>query len=131
MWKRLWIRTAAGLVLTTLTVLLFHYFAYPLVELPSAHEAALRMHVAAHLWNNSELLVRRIPEGLSVTLTSRGADGRVVRYRYEVSDTLVVTEVGISLAYPPPNAMNLLLALILGLLLFGFAVATWVVRRLN
>ncbi|MBT9175900.1 MAG: hypothetical protein DDT20_00202 [Firmicutes bacterium] len=129
MWKRMLVRTIIALLLTLSAVLFFDYLSFPTTELPPPHKTALRAHVASEVWEGSELLAHRISSGYAVTLTRRYADGRVVRYRYEVSDHLAVSELGKNVSYPPRNAVNLLLALTLGLLLSGYAALTWLKRR--
>ena len=129
MWKRMLVRTTFALLLTLSAVALFDYLSFPPTKLPAPHTAALRTHVASDAFEESELHARRVTRGYAVTLTRRYADGRVVNHRYEVNDSLAVAELGMSVSYPPRNAVNILLALILGLLLSGYAALTWVKRR--
>ncbi len=130
MWKRIFVRTVwLLLLLTLLVVLLFDFHSFRPTALPATHQAALIAHVTSEQWEGSEVLAQRVPSGYAVTLIRRFPDGQVARYRYEVSDQLAVTEIGVSVSYPPRNAVNLLLALTLGLLLSGYAVLTWVKKR--
>lgn len=129
MLRRLLVRTAFALLLALTVVLFFDYFSFPPTELPPQHTAVLRTRVTALVWETSEILTRRAHDGYAVTLTRRDADGRVVIYRYEVSDRLDIAELGMSVSYPLRNAVNLLLALTLGLLLSGYAALTWIQRR--
>lgn len=129
MWKRMLVRTAVALLLALLAVVLFDYFSCPATKLPLPHTAALRTHVTSDVWEGSELQARRLANGYAVTLNRRSADGRMISHRYEVSDALEVKELGVSLTYPPQNAVNILLALTLGVLLSGYAASTWWRRR--
>ncbi|MBT9134455.1 MAG: hypothetical protein DDT37_01391 [Firmicutes bacterium] len=129
MWRRMLVRTIFALLLMLSAVLFFDYLSFPTTELPPPHKAALRAHVARDTWEGSELLAHRLTHGYAVTLTRRYADGRAVRYRYEVSDQFAVSETGVSVTYPPRNAVNLLLALTLGLFLSAYAALTWLKRR--
>lgn len=125
MWKRMLVRTTTALLLVLAVVVLFDYLSFSPAELPAPHTAALRTHVTSDVWEGSELQARRVGSGYAVTLNRRNADGHMVVRRYEVSDALEVKELGVSLAYPPQNAVNILLALTLGLILCGYAALTW------
>jgi hypothetical protein len=129
MWKRLLVRVTVALLLTLLAVALFDYLSFSPAELPLPHTAALRAHVARDVWEESELFARRVSNGYAVTLSRRNADGRWVVRRYEVGDTLEVKELGVSISYPPQNAVNILLALTLGLILCGYAALSWFRQR--
>jgi len=127
--RRMLVRTIVALLLTLSAVLFFDYLSFPATELPPPHHAALTAHIPSEVREGSELQARRISGGYAVTLTRRLANGQVARYRYEVSDQLAVTEMGVSLSYPLQNAINLMLALTLGALLSGYAVLTWLKRK--
>jgi hypothetical protein len=109
------------LLIVILAFTVYSRFQDQAVTLPPEALAALQSHVPPNRWEGGEIEAKRSGQGYTVDIVHEEPGGRRIVYKYVVSPDLTVTDEGMTVGLMDRNPMNVLLALVLGAALLGYA----------
>jgi len=101
----------------------------PTVALPIAHEEALRGVVPPEIWEQSTRVTRRTHDGYLVELSVSGGTTGPVTYTYRVRSDLTVVDKRVAVGYGGNFSLNILLALVFGVVLLLYAMFAYRAER--
>lgn len=121
--------TGVFFLVAVVLVAAFLLLAPPTVPLPIAHEEALRGVVPPEIWEQSTRVTRRAHDGYWIELSVTDGTTRPVTYTYRVRNDLTVVDKRVAVGYGSNFPLNMLLALVFGVVLLFYATFVYRTER--